>query len=126
MKLLPARRDALAGELKRALEKRWRKRLLKITVRLVRPRILTDGEAFHLVADGGQIRVEKGTIGDLPVSGVVELGRQNIHIAGGTADLVGPKGKILRLAFPRDPTLPPLGALAPSSLPSPFPTKRER
>lgn len=74
MKLSPERRKSLAKEFKSALQRRWRKRLLDISVNLENARIQTNGVDYHLVADSGYIDVRKGTIGDLPITGSIELG----------------------------------------------------
>jgi len=73
MHLSAERRAGLVDELARALQHRWRKRLLDIDVSLVGPRIMTDGRAYRLVADGGRIDIKSGTIGDLPITGSIEL-----------------------------------------------------
>ena len=74
LKLSQKRSQSLANELKSALQKRWRKRLIDISVTLTNPRIVTNGKKYHLLADGGLIDVKKGTIGHLPISGSIELG----------------------------------------------------
>ena len=74
LKLSKKRSQSLAKELKSALQKRWRKRLIDISVTLKNPRIVTNGKKYHLLADGGLIDVKKGTIGHLPITGSIELG----------------------------------------------------
>ena len=74
LKLSQKRSQSLTNELKDALQKRWRKRLIDISVTLDNERIVTDGKNYHLIADGGCIEVKKGTIGDLPITGSIELG----------------------------------------------------
>ena len=74
LNLSPKRQLDLANELESALKKRWRKRFLDIEVKLQEARVMSNGKDYHLLADGGTIDVREGTIGDLPISGAIELG----------------------------------------------------
>lgn len=73
MRLNSERQANLSTELKRALQTRWRKRFLDIDVTLVNGRIETNGHDYHLVADGGRVTINDGTIGDLPITGAIDI-----------------------------------------------------
>lgn len=74
LQLTAARQRELVADLSEALRRRWRKRLLDFDLHLDAPRVMSDGEAAHLVADGGRLVLRRGTLGDLPMEAEAAFG----------------------------------------------------